>query len=125
MAIVTDNFQLVSLAYDVSMATDFRTENQDMRTFDIMCVQAIWSGANGLVLNPAKVWVEGSLDGVNYCNVFPDTVVKKVTSTNGCMMYSFDAVAWIYQRIYFQHLGCSAGNISVLSFAKRRRANNP
>jgi hypothetical protein len=125
MAFVTDNFQLVQLANNASMASDFRTEYQDMRTFDIMCIQAIWTGANGLVLTPAKVWIEGSLDGLNYCNVFPDAVVKKVTSANGCLMYTFDAVGWIYQRVYFEHNGCTTGGISFLSFAKRRRANNP
>jgi len=125
MAFVTDNFQLVELANSASMASDFRTESQDMRTFDIMCVQAIWTGANSLVLSPAKVWIEGSLDGQNWCNVFPDAVVKKVGTTDGCFMYTFDAVGWIYQRIYFQHNGCSTGTISILSFAKRRRANNP
>lgn len=122
---VTDNFQLVSLASDKSMATDFYTESQDMRTFDIMCLQVVWTGANGLVLSPAKVWVEGSLDGINFCNIFPDTAVKKITLTDGCLMYTFDGVGWIYQRVYFQHNGCTAGTAKILSFAKRRRANNP
>lgn len=125
MAFVTDNYQLVTLADAKDMSADFHSESQDMRTFDIMCVQAIWVGANGLILSPAKIWIEGSLNQVNWCNVFPDTVVKKVTSADGCLMYTFDAVGWIYQRIYFEHNGCTTGNISILSFGKRRRANNP
>ena len=63
---VTDNYQLVELARDVSMASDFYTEPHDVRTFDIMCVQAIWLGANSLTLNSARVWIEGSLDGTNW-----------------------------------------------------------
>lgn len=125
MSFVVDNFQLVSLAQDRSMSADFRTESHDLRTFDIMCLQAIWTGANATLIGSAKVWIEGSLDGINFCNVFPDTVVKKINATDGCLMYTFDAVGWIWQRVYFQANSCTTGNISFLSFAKRRRANNP
>ena len=125
MAFVTDNFQLVSLIDTASMASDFESEAHDVRTFDIMCIQAIWSGANSLTLNSARLFVEGSLDNLNWCNVFPDAAIKQVKEANGCLMYTYDAVGWIYQRVRFEHRGCTTGTIKILSFAKRRRANNP
>ena len=125
MAMVTDNYQLVELARDVSMASDFYTEPHDVRTFDIMCVQAIWLGANSLTLNSARVWIEGSLDGTNWCNAFSESALKQIKEINGCLMYTYDAVGWIYQRVFFEHRGCTTGTMKILSFAKRRRANNP
>lgn len=125
MAFVSDNYQLVELASDASMAVDFYTEPHDVRTFDIMCVQAIWTGANSLTLNSARVWIEGSLDNVNWCNAFSESAVKQVKEINGCLMYTYDAVGWVYQRVRFEHRGCTTGTIKILSFAKRRRANNP
>jgi hypothetical protein len=125
MAFVTDNFQLVTLAPSVSMASDFSSEPHDVRTFDIMCVQAIWTGANGLLVNSAKVYIEGSLDNKNWCNVFPDSAVKQIKETDGCLMYTYDAVGWIYQRVRFEHRNCTSGTMTILSFAKRRRSNNP
>lgn len=125
MMFVTDNYQLVVLAEEQSMAADFTTNYHDLRTFDIMSLQFVWTNANGTTLGPAKVWVEGSLDGVNWCNVFPDTSVKRVTSANGCLMYTFDAVGWIYQRVFFEHRACTQGTCTIYSFGKRRRSNNP
>jgi hypothetical protein len=125
MAFVVDNYQLVSLADGESLAADYESEPHDVRTFDIVCVQAIWTGANSLTINSARVWVEGSLDNLNWCNVFPETSVKQIKEVNGCLMYTYDAVGWIYQRVRLEHRGCNTGTIKILSFAKRRRANNP
>jgi len=125
MAFVTDNYQLVTLAENLTLAADFESEPHDVRTFDIMCIQAIWSGANSLTLNSAKIWVEGSLDNQNWCNVFPDSSVKQIKEVSGCLMYTYDAVGWVFQRVRLEHRGCTTGTIQILSFAKRRRANNP
>lgn len=125
MGFQVDNYQLVELAVNADMSVDFVTQSHDLRTFDIMCVQAIWTGANSITLNSARVWVEGSLDDQNWCNAFSETAVKQIKEVNGCLMYIYDAVGWIYQRVRFEHRGCSAGTMRILSFAKRRRANNP
>ncbi len=125
MTIQFNNFQIVKIAVNEPMGVDFFSQVHDMRTFDIMAIQAVWVNANGTVINPARVYVEGSLDGANWCDVFPETSVKKIDKVNGCAMYSYDAVAWIYQRVRFEHRGCTSGTLTIYSCGKRRRSDNP
>lgn len=88
-------------------------------------IQAWWSGHSPSVLSPSRVNVEASLDKVHWCRVYPDSYTKKISESEGCIMYTLQNVEFKYLRIHYEARSGFGGGMSILSYMKRRRANNP
>jgi hypothetical protein len=120
---ITDNFDWVELAKDVSMAADFATIPHRSETFDLGSMQAIWTGGNS---KTGTIIPEASIDGINWCALVPDVAQKKTNpAAAGCCMYEFPTIGYPYIRARFVSNSVTTGTITIISFLKRRRANNP
>jgi len=122
MAFILDNNDLAIIAQDVSMASDFATIAHNSAVFDMGAIQAKWTGAN---TTAALVIPEASVDGENWCSIYRDADQKKIDKPSGCLIYSIDNITWRFTRVRFEHKTNTAGTITIYSFLKRRRANNP
>ena len=120
---ITDNFDTVKLVESQSMAADFVTIPHRAETFDMGSMQAVWVGANATT---GTIIPEASIDGVNWCALVPDVAQKKTNpAAAGCCMYEFPTIGFPYIRARFVRNTVNAGTITIYSFLKRRRANNP
>lgn len=122
---LNDGTEELFLAQDESMSTDFYTPVAFVGVFDMGSIQAYWSGTSPSALNPARLNVEASLDKVHWCRVYPDSYTKKITEANGCIMYTLQNVEFKYVRLHFESRSGYGGSMSILTYMKRRRANNP
>ena len=122
---LNDGTEELLLANDASMSTDFYTPVAFVGVFDMGSIQAWWSGHTPSVLSPSRVNVEASLDKVHWCRVYPDSYTKKISENEGCIMYTLQNVEFKYLRIAYEARSGYGGSMSILSYMKRRRANNP
>jgi hypothetical protein len=122
---IDDGTQLLKLASLMSLATDIRTPAALVGPFDLGSIQCCWSGVSPSLLLPAKLHVECSIDGINFCDVYPDAYTKKIGVASGCLMYSLETIGYKYVRVFHEVRSNSAGTLDAYLFLKRRRANNP
>lgn len=122
---INDGTEELLLADDASMSVDFYTPVAFVGVFDMGTIQAWWSGHSPSVLSPSRVNVEASLDKVHWCRVYPDSYTKKISESEGCIMYTLQNVEFKYLRIHYEARSGFGGSMSILSYMKRRRANNP
>jgi hypothetical protein len=120
---ITDNFDVVELVKDKSMAADFESIAHRCEVFDMGSMQAVWVGGNH---KSGTIIPEASIDGVNWCAIVPEVGQKKtVPIASGCCMYEFPTIGYPYIRVRFARGSVTTGTITVTSFLKRRRGNNP
>ena len=122
---INDGTEELSLAYDASMSSDFYTPIAFVGVFDMGSIQAWWSGHVPSVLSPSRVHVEASLDKEHWCRVYPETYTKKISESEGCIMYTLQNVEFKFLRLHYEARSGFGGTINMLSYMKRRRANNP
>lgn len=125
MGLYNDGYEETTFALDRSMAADFATPAHSVAAFDMGSIQAVWVGAAPSLILPAKLQVEASIDGLNWCNVFPDAFTKKVSLAAGCVMYTLQNVEYKWMRCLFERRSNTGGTMTIYAFLKRRRANNP
>lgn len=122
---INDGTEELLLANDVSMSADFYTPIAFVGVFDMGSIQAWWTGTSPSVLNPGRLNVEASLDKEHWCRVYPDSYTKKISEADGCIMYTLQNVEFKYIRLHYEARSGFGGSMSILSYMKRRRANNP
>jgi hypothetical protein len=120
--LLVDSYQHIIMAQDVSIASDFSTNALPVNNFDMGSIQAVWTGAT---TTKAKVIPEASIDGVNWCAIFPDVAVKRMDSASGCLMYELTSLGYQYLRVRVDHQTNAGGTVVIHVFVKRRRANHP
>lgn len=125
MSLMQDNHQEIHLTQTKTMAADFETEKHDVSVFDMGSIQCSWSGVSVSLTSKAKIIPQASVDGVNWCGIYPDTAIKKVDVASGCCMYLLPSIEFRYLRVKFEKNSNSGGTIDIISFVKRRRSNNP
>ena len=121
---IDDGTQLLKVAAQLNINMDIRTPAAYVGVFDMGSIQCAWSGVSNSLISPAKLHVECSIDGINYCDVFPDSYTKKINSASGCLIYSLEAITYKFLRVYHELRGNSGGTMDAYFFLKRRRGNN-
>ena len=104
------------------MTADFGTNALPVHNYDMGSIQAVWTGAT---TSTAKVIPEASIDGQNWCAIFPDVAIKRVTAGDACLMYELTSLGYRFLRVRFDKGTNAGGTITLHFFVKRRRANNP
>lgn len=102
------------------MSADFFSADMEVKYHDMCGIQFVWSGADA---TNAQVIPQASLDRTNWCDLATGTAIKTVNDVSGCQIYSIEPVTFGWLRIKFVANANTAGTITTLVLAKRRRGN--
>lgn len=117
-----DNWQTVDYFQGISMNSDFSGVSVPIQAMDCGSVQVVWTSSSS---SRSKFHVEASLNNEDWCAVYPDSVVKRSTSGNGCAMYTMENISWPYIRVRYERVQSNTGTLNCFLFFKRKRSNNP
>ncbi len=109
--------QELTLADQVSMATDYYTIAQDIRFFQLGSMQLQWTGndSNTGVFRP-----QVSIDQVCWCDLLSAANWATSSLTDNCAFYAFDIAPFPYMRLYYKANSNTSGLLTVKTFFKKQ-----
>jgi len=109
--------QELTLAENVSMASDYYTIAQDIRFFQLGSMQMQWSGNNSAtgVFRP-----QVSIDQVCWCDLLSSSNWAVSSLTDNCAFYAFENTPFPYMRLYFKANSNTTGTLTIKTFFKKQ-----